>query len=44
MMEIYVEKCDMTEKQILEKLDKKQEWYLSAYDAVELGFADSVVE
>jgi len=42
MMEIYAERCSLTKKQILAKLDKKQEWYMRAEEAVELGFADKV--
>ena len=44
MMEVYCERAHMTPKQIEDKLDKKQEWYLPAYEAVELGFADEVYE
>ena len=45
MMEVYIDRgCKMTEKQILDKLDKKQEWYMSAEEAVELGFADEVFD
>lgn len=42
MMEIYTERGKLTEKQILSKLDKKQEWYMSAEEAVKYGFADKV--
>ena len=42
MMEIYTNRCTLSSRQILAKLDKKQEWYMSAKEAVEHGFADEV--
>lgn len=44
MMEIYTERCELSEKQILSKLDKKQEWYMDAEEAVGKGFADKVYD
>lgn len=42
MMQVYTSRCDLTAKAIEAELDKKQEWYLTATEAVELGFADEV--
>lgn len=42
MMDIYLERCKMTRKQIQDKMDRKQEWYLTAEEAVDLGFADEI--
>jgi len=42
MLEIYTEKCSLSKQDIQTHMDRKQEWYLSAAEAVELGFADEV--
>jgi len=44
MMQIYTEKCELTEKKILSKLDKKQEWYMTAEEAVKYGFVDKIYD
>lgn len=40
LVEVYIEKCGLTEKQFRSKL--KNDWYLTAEEAVELGFADKI--
>ena len=44
MLNIYTEKCDPDKKTIQMHMDRRQEWYLSAAEAVELGFVDEVYE
>ena len=44
MLDVYAQRCKLTPKQIEAKLDKKQEWYMSAYEAKELGFVDEVID
>ena len=42
MLDIYLQKCKLTKREIQKKLDEKQEWYMTAEEAVEHGFADKV--
>jgi ATP-dependent protease ClpP protease subunit len=42
MLDIYAERGKVSKRQIKKKMDLKQEWYLSAEEAVELGYADEV--
>lgn len=45
MMEVYIQRgCKVGEREIERRLDSKQEWYLTPYEAVELGFADEVFD
>ena len=43
MVEIYAERCNLTERQLKNRMDKRQEWYMTAEEAVEHGFADGIL-
>ena len=42
MIDIYVERSSLKAKQIQDKMDRKQEWYMSAEEALELGLIDEI--
>jgi len=44
MMDIYTERCKLGAKEIEERLDRNQEWYLTAPEALEHGFIDEIVD
>ena len=43
MMEIYVESSNLQASRIKSMFSKKEDWWISAEEAVENGFADAVL-
>lgn len=45
MLDVYINRgCKPTAAEIQKMMDSRQEWFLSAHEAVKLGFADEVYE